>query len=189
MLTPEPCRSIGPPSYEGTFRELEADEIGAIAQAFADETALQMRAEGFDAVQLHAGRRGGLWQSLSPHAGKRADAYGGSPEKRAQIIKEIVDRIRVGAEDLRVLIKANCTDTLRMGSSTMDWPRPRRRLGRPAWPDRRQWRCLGLPHSLRRGAGRPIPAAESQTGILDPKRQAYSLLSFSSSISRFPSFW
>ena len=167
---------VSSPFYDGAFRELAADEIGVIVDAFA-ETALHMRAEGFDAVQLHAAHGGGLWQFLSPHANKRNDRYGGAPEKRAGIIKEIVDRIRVGAEDFPVLIKANCTDYLEDGIERDGFAALAKAL-ETAGVDAIEvsggtWDCLI--RSEEELGFRPVPAAESQTEILDPKRQAYFL--------------
>jgi len=164
------------PYYDGVFRELAPDEIGAVAHAFA-ETALHMKEEGFDGVELHAAHGGGLWHFLSPHTNRRTDAYGGTVEERVRIIREIVDRVREQAGDFPVLIKSNCTDYLENGIDRAGFPGLAAAL-EGAGIDAIEvsggsWDCLV--RSEEELGFRPVPAAESQTGILDPAKQAYFL--------------
>ena len=168
--------AITSPYFDGRFRELDTDEISAVVHAFA-ETALHMKAEGFDAVQLHAAHGGGLWHFLSPHANKRTDSYGGSPRNRVRIVQEIIERVRKEADDFPVLVKANCVDYLEDGIDREDFHALAAAL-EAAGVDAIEvsggtWDCLL--RSEEELGFRPVPAAESQTGILDSERQAYFL--------------
>lgn len=174
--TPAGPSAVTSPYYDGEFRELSADEIGAVAHAFA-ETALRMREEGFDGVELHAAHGGGLWHFLSPHTNRRTDAYGGAVEKRVRIVREIVDRVRARAGDFPILIKTNCTDYLEDGIDRGNFPSLAKAL-EDAGVDAIEvsggsWDCLVRPEEEL--GFRPVPAAESQTGILDPSKQNYFL--------------
>jgi N-ethylmaleimide reductase len=88
-------------SFE-TPRSLEIDEIRAIIHDFA-HAAKMARSAGFDAVELHAANGYLIDQFLRDGTNHRADAYGGSAEKRARFLVEatkgVVDAIgadRVG---------------------------------------------------------------------------------------------
>lgn len=67
-----------------------------VAQLIEDFIAAAERAEkaGFDGVELHGAHGYVLCQFLSPEINKRTDAYGGSPENRARIVREIIDGVR-----------------------------------------------------------------------------------------------
>lgn len=67
-----------------------------VAQLIEDFIAAAVRAEkaGFDGVELHGAHGYVLCQFLSPEINKRTDAYGGSLENRARIIREIIDGVR-----------------------------------------------------------------------------------------------
>ncbi len=74
-------------------RALRDDEV---AKLIDDFTAAALRAEraGFDGVEIHGAHGYILSQFLSADINRRTDRYGGSPENRARILFEIVDRIR-----------------------------------------------------------------------------------------------
>ena len=170
---PSPVTS---PYYEGRFRELTADEIRWIIDALV-HTAVHMKAEGFDGVQLHAAHGGGLWTFLSPHSNLRSDAYGGSVENRVRVVAEIVTGVRRELPGFPVLIKANCTDYLDDGideTNFGDLARALEAAGIAAIEvSGGTWDALV--RSEAELGFRPVPAAESQTGILDPARQNYFL--------------
>jgi 2,4-dienoyl-CoA reductase-like NADH-dependent reductase (Old Yellow Enzyme family) len=49
---------------------------------------------GFDLVEVHAGHGYLLHEFLSPLTNTRTDAYGGTPQGRARLLREVVDRVR-----------------------------------------------------------------------------------------------
>ncbi len=170
---PSPVTS---PYYEGRFRELSADEIRWIVNALVQTTA-HMKAEGFDGVQLHAAHGGGLWTFLSPHSNRRSDAYGGSAENRVRIVAEIVAGVRRELPGFPVLIKANCTDYLDDGIDETNFGNLAHALERAgvAAIEVSGGTWDALVRSEAELGFRPVPAAESHTGILDPQRQNYFL--------------
>jgi N-ethylmaleimide reductase len=75
-----------------TPRALTAAEIPAIVEEYRSAAANARRA-GFDGVELHAQRGYIIAQFLNPVLNLRADAYGGSVEKRARFLLEILDAV------------------------------------------------------------------------------------------------
>ena len=100
-----------------TPKVMSKENIREIVDAFS-KAALRAKKAGFDGVQIHAAHGYLLSQSLSPLFNKRRDAYGGSLEKRARMLREVVESVRgaVG-EDFAVLIKMNTQDYLQGGLS------------------------------------------------------------------------
>ncbi len=93
-------------------RPLDVDEIEQIVRDFADAAARCQEA-GADGVQIHAGHGYLISQFLTPYTNRRDDRYGGSPERRATLLVEVLDavRARVGPEYL-VMVKLNGSDAL-----------------------------------------------------------------------------
>jgi len=91
-------------------RALTTEEVDNIVQEFADAV-WRIKASGFDGVELHGAHAYLLSTFLSPLTNKRNDQYGGSLEKRVQIIRSIMDeaRKRVGP-DFPIMIKLNSDD-------------------------------------------------------------------------------
>lgn len=176
---PEP---VGPsPVYDTLFkrtpRELTADEIDEIIDAFA-ESIRRVEEAGFDGVQFHAAHGWLLSSFLSPYTNQRTDQYGGSTENRARIVTEIYrrGRARVSA-GFPILIKMNTTDFMPGG---MDGDEAARlgaifqKTGFAAMETSGgMWECL------RRGEEAlgfpPVLLPESWTGIKDPDRESYFL--------------
>ena len=71
-----------------TLPEVEQLRDDFIAAAVRAQTA------GFDGVEIHGAHGYVLCQFLSPTINRREDRYGGSPENRARIVREIIDGIR-----------------------------------------------------------------------------------------------
>ena len=67
-----------------TVEEVEGFIEDCIAAAVRSQRA------GFDGVQLHGAHGYLLAQFLSPQFNRRDDAYGGSPEKRAKVLFDII---------------------------------------------------------------------------------------------------
>lgn len=170
---PSPITS---PYYEGLFRELSVDEIEWIVDAIV-QTTVRMKDEGFDGAQLHAAHGGGLWAFLSPYSNRRTDAYGGSTRKRVRIVREIVDGVRRKLGAYPVLIKVNCTDYLAGGidrDGFLELAEELEHAGLDAIEvSGGTWDALV--RSEEELGFRPVPTAESHTGILSRDRQDYFL--------------
>jgi NADPH2 dehydrogenase len=110
-------------------------------------------AANFDLVELHAAHGYGLNQWLSPITNKRSDNYGGSIQKNARLLLEIVQEIRSTHPDLLLSVRMPGQDFIEGGLRIEDsiflakqlqeaganiinissgiggWKRPRTRLG------------------------------------------------------------
>jgi len=105
----EPVGPSEAPSRGGRkLRVLSTEEVGELAAQYAD-AARRTKEAGFDGVEVHAAHGYLLSSFLSPRTNRRTDKYGGSVQKRATVIKEIVGLVRrkVG-DDFPILIKMNC---------------------------------------------------------------------------------
>jgi len=74
-------------------RGITLSEVERLRDAFI-EAAVRCERAGFDGVELHGAHGYVLAQFLSPEINLRDDRYGGSPENRARIVKEIIDGVR-----------------------------------------------------------------------------------------------
>jgi 2,4-dienoyl-CoA reductase-like NADH-dependent reductase (Old Yellow Enzyme family) len=101
-------------------RAMSQVEVKDLIQRFVDTSVKAVEA-GFDGVQIHAAHGYLLSQFLSPLTNKREDDWGGSPEKRARIVYQIVEKVRaaVGIDKI-VSIKMNSADFQRGGFDVGD---------------------------------------------------------------------
>ena len=100
--------------------ELTTGQIGDVVQAFAD-AAVRSHAAGFDVAEVHAAHGYLLHQFLSPLSNRRTDAYGGSLENRARLLREVVDAVRgVWPGDKPVFVRLSATDWVDGGLTTKD---------------------------------------------------------------------
>lgn len=90
-------------------RALTLDEIAQVRQAFVASASRAVEA-GFDAVELHAAHGYLLHQFLSPFSNQRTDIYGGSPQNRARLLREIVRDIRAEHPRLPLLVRISATE-------------------------------------------------------------------------------
>jgi 2,4-dienoyl-CoA reductase-like NADH-dependent reductase (Old Yellow Enzyme family) len=98
---------------------IEKRDLENLINAFA-EGARRAKEAGFDGVQIHAAHGYFLSQSLSPALNKREDAYGGSLEKRARLVLQVLEAVRAAVgKDFPILIKLNSEDFLE-GGLTLD---------------------------------------------------------------------
>ena len=90
---------IPDPLFREVPKEMERSEIAEVVAAYA-RVARYARDGGFDGVELQASHSSLLRQFLSPCANRRTDAYGGSVERRARMLREVIEAIRaeVGRE-------------------------------------------------------------------------------------------
>ena len=82
---------LGKKPYE-TPRALETREIAAIVADYR-RAAARARAAGFDGVEVHAANGYLIDQFLQSKTNHRTDDYGGSIEKRARFLKEVVEAV------------------------------------------------------------------------------------------------
>ncbi|WP_241997100.1 tRNA-dihydrouridine synthase, partial [Halorubrum sp. SD626R] len=93
-------------------RRLSTDEIPDVVDAFADAASRSLDA-GFEIAEIHAAHGYLLHQFLSPVTNDRADAYGGSFENRARLVREVVSAVRdVWPDDKPVFVRISATDWL-----------------------------------------------------------------------------
>lgn len=89
---------------------LTTDEVRGFVMKFANTAALAKRA-GFEGIEIHAAHVYFLHQFLSGASNVRTDRYGGSLEKRCQILVEIVEESRkLVGEDFPFWVRINADD-------------------------------------------------------------------------------
>jgi 2,4-dienoyl-CoA reductase-like NADH-dependent reductase (Old Yellow Enzyme family) len=100
-------------SYEGNKpyeqpRALEAEEIPALIATYVT-AARNAREAGFDGVQIHAANGYLIDEFLRDGVNQRQDAYGGSPENRARLLREITQAVAdaIGADRTAVRLSLN----------------------------------------------------------------------------------
>jgi 2,4-dienoyl-CoA reductase-like NADH-dependent reductase (Old Yellow Enzyme family) len=168
--------SMPSPFSDQPVRALLLEEIEQVVACFV-EAITDMRASGFDGVQLHAAHGGLLSRFLSPSTNQRQDHFGGTPANRVHIIKEILSHARKQVGDFPILIKMNCTDYLVGGVDIENFPSLAREI-LSAGVDAIElsggmWECLF--RSEEELGFRPVPAPESHTRIRKLDQQSYFL--------------
>lgn len=99
------------------IRELSGNEIYELVEAYV-QAARRIIEAGFDAVQLHGAHSWLLSTFLSPVTNKRNDEWGGSPEKRSNLVRHICEGIKkIAGKDYPVLIKLGINDYHPKGKS------------------------------------------------------------------------
>jgi 2,4-dienoyl-CoA reductase-like NADH-dependent reductase (Old Yellow Enzyme family) len=82
---------------------------------------LRAKEAGFDAVQLHGAHGYLLSQFLSPLCNRREDEYGGTLQKRARFVVELIEEIREAVgPDFPILMKINGDDFINGGVKARD---------------------------------------------------------------------
>lgn len=167
---------ISSPFDEAGSRPLTALEIQEIIASFL-AAIVQMKAAGFDGVQLHAAHGGLLSRFLSPYTNRRDDLYGGTVGKRAQIVGAIVSLARARVGSYPILIKMNATDYLPGGIDIDSFPELAKEIERTGVDaievSGGMWECLV--RSEEELGFRPVPSPESHTRIRRAERQSYFL--------------
>ncbi|GBR08322.1 alkene reductase [Acetobacter oeni] len=100
-------------TYEGkrpyeSARALRLDEIPGLLEDY-DRAARNAIAAGFDGVQIHAANGYLIDQFLRNGVNHREDAYGGSPENRIRLLREVTERVisAVGADRTHLRLSPN----------------------------------------------------------------------------------
>ena len=94
---------LGKKPYE-TPRALETREIAAIVADYR-RAAARARAAGFDGVEVHAANGYLIDQFLQSKTNLRTDEYGGSIEKRARLLREVVEAVSAEWPENRVGVR------------------------------------------------------------------------------------
>jgi 2,4-dienoyl-CoA reductase-like NADH-dependent reductase (Old Yellow Enzyme family)/thioredoxin reductase len=76
-----------------TFKVLDEDDIAQLIRWFADGAERAVKA-GFDAVEIHGGHGYIIAGFLSPATNFRTDRWGGSPENRVRLLREVTAAVR-----------------------------------------------------------------------------------------------
>jgi len=85
---------VGPSDdAETCARALTTAEVETLIDDFVAAAARAQKA-GFDGVEIHGAHGYILCAFLSPQTNRRTDAYGGSPENRARVVRQIIAGIR-----------------------------------------------------------------------------------------------
>jgi 2,4-dienoyl-CoA reductase (NADPH2) len=97
MLTSHEIENMGTPAQvkgaEVIFHEMTHDDISKMVCAYADAVE-RAKLAGIDGCELHAGHGYLIDNFLSPTTNHRSDEYGGSVEKRARFLIEVIEGIR-----------------------------------------------------------------------------------------------
>ncbi len=102
-----------------TPEEMTEEEVLETIEDFAN-AARRAKEAGFDGVQLHCAHGFLLSNFISPYTNRRKDRWGGSTEKRTQIILDIIDRIHeMIGDDFPILVKLNATDGFPKGTKNV----------------------------------------------------------------------
>ena len=94
---------------------LTREEIRLMGESFRESVA-NLRAAGFDGVEIHASHGGLIEQFLSPYFNRRTDEYGGSLENRMRLLVRTLEVARAAAGDgMAVGMRFNCDELLQGG--------------------------------------------------------------------------
>jgi 2,4-dienoyl-CoA reductase-like NADH-dependent reductase (Old Yellow Enzyme family) len=93
-------------------REMTADDVGAVVDAFRD-AAVRAREAGFRVAEIHAAHGYLLHEFLSPVTNHRTDAYGGGFEGRTRLLRDVASAVReVWPDDDPLFVRISATDWL-----------------------------------------------------------------------------
>ncbi|MBM4465478.1 MAG: FAD-dependent oxidoreductase [Chloroflexi bacterium] len=74
-------------------KEMDIAEIRVVVRAFGD-AAMNLKAGGYDGIELHGASSYLLAQFMSPVLNRRTDGYGGTLEKRLRLVFEVIEFVR-----------------------------------------------------------------------------------------------
>lgn len=99
--------------------EMTKEDIAATVEEFK-QAALRADQAGFDIIQIHAAHGYLLSEFLSPLTNTRTDEYGGSPEKRARILAEVIEAVRSVWKNKPLEIRVSAEDYQEGGNQAED---------------------------------------------------------------------
>ena len=89
-------------------------DIAVLIGSFA-AAARRMRAAGYDGLEVHAGHGHLLQQFLSPATNLRRDEYGGDPERRLRLTREILAAVSQSAPSFPIGLRVSADEFLEGG--------------------------------------------------------------------------
>ncbi len=99
---------------------MDAEDVAHVVRQFADG-ALRAKRAGMDGVEIHAGHGYLLSSFISPATNSRTDEYGGSLEKRARLLLEVVRAVRAAVgPDFAMWVKLDSREVGKAGGITID---------------------------------------------------------------------
>ena len=111
--------AVADPLFREVPKAVEAEDIREIVEGYAT-VAGYTRKGGFDGVELQCSHSSIVRQFLSRSTNRRTDAYGGSLENRARLLREIIAAIRLAVGRDYVLSVRLCGDELIRDGITID---------------------------------------------------------------------
>ena len=103
-----------------TPHQLTTEEVYASIQDWID-AGIRSVAAGFDVIEIHAAHGYLVHQFLSPITNQRTDEFGGSLEKRAKYLVDIVSGIRQAVgEKIPIIVRFSATDYREDGFTVSD---------------------------------------------------------------------
>ncbi|CAN7240671.1 FAD-dependent oxidoreductase [Phenylobacterium sp. LjRoot219] len=120
-----PAPALGPSASQYAFggrtsstHAIGREEIARMGEVWRQSVG-NLRAAGFDGVELHASHGGLLEQFLSPYFNRRTDEYGGSFDNRLRLLVETLEIAREAAGPaMAVGMRFNCDELLPGGYDT-----------------------------------------------------------------------
>ncbi len=100
-------------AFDTGYATPDALDVAGLAQVVADFRASALRAgeAGFEVIEIHAAHGYLLHEFLSPLCNQRTDAYGGSLENRARLLRETIAAVReVWPAPQPLFVRVSATD-------------------------------------------------------------------------------
>ncbi len=117
------------------IRAATQEDIEWLVDRFAD-AALRARNAGFDAAEFHAAHGYILSEFLSPLWNRREDEYGGSQEKRARLLCDVIRAAKQRAgEDFTIWCRIDANEFRTPGGTTLELAKVTARLAAEAGAD------------------------------------------------------
>lgn len=96
------------------------EDIATVVEAFRQGARRAVEA-GFQVVEIHAAHGYLISEFLSPLSNKRTDEYGGSPENRVRLLREVLTGVKqVIPEDMPVIVRVSAEDYVAEGNHPED---------------------------------------------------------------------
>ena len=107
------------PSATENARELQVEELGGLADAFASAAQRAMKV-GFDGIEVHGAHGFLLNQFYSPLANNRTDKYGGNLENRIRFPLEVIEKVKEKIGERLLLYRLGSVDMDSAGTQIAD---------------------------------------------------------------------